>query len=249
MRRSVTAPSPGRSQRRHVRADTSGVRRLGRPLLALADDLLARGLLELTYAIALGQPERAWVTAADVAKRHTFGIRPATRRPAWELPAITTGLRPGFGVTGSLLGLDAALADMALVRLSSKPPPRRPMLADVNRKAFIQAATLVEPAWLTDDDLQRISWRRCERVASGRPLCRRRSDALALAADLRLSPSRGSLLSWMVAHDPERVAGVPVAQRAAPERPRRRTGRQPASRVGGARTLEDRVPVPPAPAA
>ena len=186
-------------------ADTSGVRRLGRRLLALADDLLARGLLELTYAIALGQPERAWVTAGDVAKRHTFGLRAATRRPAWELPAITTGLRPGFGVTGSLLGLDAALADMALVRLSSKPPPRRPMLADVNRKAFIQAATLVEPAWLTDDDLQRIvaAMRKGRERAAA---LQRPRDALALAAELRLSPSRGSLLSWMVAHDPERVA-------------------------------------------
>ena len=75
MRRSVTAPSPGRSQLAARAGDISGARRLARPLLALADDLLARGLLELTYAIALGQPERAWVTAADVAKRHTFGMR------------------------------------------------------------------------------------------------------------------------------------------------------------------------------
>jgi hypothetical protein len=185
--------------------DTSAARRLARPLLALADDLLARGLLELTYAVALGQPERAWVTAADVAKRHGFGIRPATRRPAWELPAVTTGLRPGFGVIGSLLGLDVALADMALVRMSSKPPTRRPMLADVNRKAFIQAVALVEPAWLTDDDLQRVvaAMRRGRERAAALKTPR---DALALAADLRLSPARGGLLSWTVAHDPQRLA-------------------------------------------
>jgi hypothetical protein len=185
--------------------DTGAARRLARPLLALADDLLARGLLELTYAVALGQPERAWVTAADVAARHDFGIRPATHRPAWELPAITTGFRPGFGVMGSLLGLDAALADMALVRMSSKPPPRRPMLADVNRKGFIQAVALVEPAWLTDDDLHRIvaAMRRGRERAAALKTSR---DALALAADLRLGPARGGLLSWMVAHDPERLA-------------------------------------------
>jgi hypothetical protein len=185
--------------------DISGARRLARPLLALSDDLLARGLIELTYAVALGQPDRAWVTAADVAKRHTFGIRPATRRSAWELPAVTTGLRAGFGVSGSLLGLDEALADMALVRLSSKPPPRRPMLADVNRKGFIQAVTLVEPAWLTDNDLQRVvaaMQKGRERAAA----LQSPREALTLAGELRLSPSRGGLLSWMVAHDPERVA-------------------------------------------
>ncbi len=185
--------------------NVSAARRLARPLLALSDDLLARGLLELTYAIALGQPERAWVTAADVAKRHTLGVRLAARRPAWELPAVTTGLRPGFGVMGSLLGLDAALAEMALVRLSSKPPPRKPMLADVNRKGFIQAVTLVEPAWLTDDDLERV----VAAIRKGRERAgalRSPDDALTLAAELRLSPLRAALLPWMVAHDPERVA-------------------------------------------
>jgi hypothetical protein len=182
----------------------SSARRLARPLLALADDLLARGLLEMTYAMALGQPERAWVTAGDVARRHTFGMRPATRRAAWELPAATSGVRAGFGVMGSLLGLDTALADMALVRLSSRPPPRRPMLADVSRKAFIQAVSLVEPGWLTDDDLEHIvaAMRRGRERAAA---LKNPRDALALAAELRLSPSRGNLLSWMVAHDPERV--------------------------------------------
>jgi hypothetical protein len=185
--------------------DVNGARRLARPMLALSDDLLARGLLDLTYAIALGQPERTWVTAADVARRHTFGMRPGARRAVWELPAVTTGLRPGFGVTGSLLGLDAALGDMALVRLSSKPPPRKPMIADVNRKVFVQAVTLVESAWLTDDDLRRIAAAMRKGRARAAALQTRR-DALALAAELRLSPSRGALLSWMVVHDRDRLA-------------------------------------------
>jgi hypothetical protein len=185
--------------------DVGGARPLARPLRALSDDLLARGLLELTYAIALGQPERAWVTAGDVAKRHTFGIRPATRRPAWELPTISTGLRSGFGLTGALLGLDVALADLALVRLSSKPPPRRPMLADVDRKAFIQAVPLVEPAWLTDHDMQRV----VSAMRKGRERAaalQSADDARAFAAELRMNPSRAGVLSWMVTHDRQRVA-------------------------------------------
>jgi hypothetical protein len=185
--------------------DAGGARRLARPLRALSDDLLARGLLELTYAIALGQPERAWVTAGDVAKRHTLGIRPASRQPAWELPAITTGLRPGFGLSGALLGLDVALADLALVRLSSKPPPRRPMLADVKRRAFIQAVPLVEPAWLTDADMQRVvtAMRKGRERAAA---LQSADDARTLATELRMAPSRAALLSWMVTHDRQRVA-------------------------------------------
>ena len=186
--------------------DISGVRQLTRPLLVLADDLLARGLLELTYATALGQPERAWVTAADVAKRHTFHIRPPLgRTDAWELPAVMTGLRAGFAVGGSLLGLDTALAELALVRLSAKPPLRKPTLSDVNRKGFVAAVTLVEPAWLADDDLERL----VAAIRKGRTrvsALQNARDAVALAEDLRLSPSRGSLLSWMVAHEPARVS-------------------------------------------
>jgi hypothetical protein len=180
--------------------------RLAGALLVLSDDLLARGLLELTYATALGQPERAWVTAADVAKRHILEVHTATGpTPAWELPGITSGLRPGFGVTGSLLGLDEALAELALVRVSSSPPPRRPMLTDVNRRGFIKAVTLIEPAWLSDEDLGRI----VAAMQAGRAriaALRSARAARVLAEELRLSPARASLLSWTVEHEPARAS-------------------------------------------
>ena len=106
-----------------------------RALGVLADDLLARGLIDLAYAVALGQPDRAWVTAGDVARHHAFNLPgQPVHGLAWDLPA-TTGRKPGIHVTGSLLGLDVALAEMSLVRLSLKPPPRKPMLADMNRRA------------------------------------------------------------------------------------------------------------------
>jgi hypothetical protein len=185
--------------------DVNGARALAPPLLVLSDDLLARGLLELTYAAALGQPERTWVRAADVATRHSFDIRPgASRTAAWELPAMTAGLRSGFAVTGSLLGLDAGLAELALVRVSSRPPPRRPTIRDMDRRGFIQAVTIVEPAWLTDADLERL----VAAIKTGRArvaALRSARDAFALAQELRFSPARASLLAWMVAHEPARV--------------------------------------------
>ena len=61
-------------ERSRAPGDRSGRTVLAAGLRVLADDLLARGLTELIYATALGQPERAWVNAGDVARRHAFDI-------------------------------------------------------------------------------------------------------------------------------------------------------------------------------
>ncbi len=176
-----------------------------RALGVLADDLLARGLMDLAYAAALGQPDRAWVTAGDVARHHAFELPgQPSHGMAWELPALTTGRQTGIQVTGSLLGLDVALAEMSLVRLSLKPPPRKPMLADINRRALIEAAVLVGSAALSDGDRDRIAAavrRGRERTRS----VRTREEAVALAEELRLSPARAGLLGWEATRQPAAV--------------------------------------------
>jgi hypothetical protein len=172
----------------------------------LADDLLARGLIELNYAAALGQPDRAWVTAGDVARRHLFDLRSFSGRGAvWEVPFIKGTVRPGISLTGSLLALDVALAELALVRLSLKPPPRQPMLGDVNRRTTVEAIALVGSMSLTDRDRDEIAAalrRGRERVAA----LRTTDDARTLAEELRLSPVRVSLLPWVVSREPARVS-------------------------------------------
>lgn len=174
-------------------------------LLALADDLLARGLMELAYAVALGQPDRAFVSADEAARRHDFAPK-GGRRPsaAWELPVYGVALGRGWYVTGSVLGLDVRLADRALLRLSSKPLPKKPTLADDHRRVFIETIALVDAASLTDEDRATI----VSALRNGRArlaAARTPADVIALAEEIRLSPARRTLLSWAIAQHREGV--------------------------------------------
>jgi hypothetical protein len=179
----------------------SAMRGIVGQLLVLADDMLARGLTELVYAAALGQPDRDWIAARELADRHDFSIRPFNGvAGAWDPPTANVSDRPGLGVGGSLLGLDLAFAEFALVRLSSKPPSMRPTLVDVNRRALVESVVLVEPAALTDEDRDTIS----SGIQHGRArveAIRTRDEARALADELYGGGLRSSLFSWLVTHD------------------------------------------------
>ena len=190
-------------------ADNGDVRkapRLAPALRLFADDLLARGLSEIAYAAALGQREDVAMSAADAASRHDFGVRSPLRHSApWRIPQQGSDIKQHWRVGGALLGLDLALADFALVRLSSKPPARRPTLGDSDRVTFIEAVALVDPAALTDVDRDTI----VAALQAGRSqlaAIRTPDDALAIADAIHLSATRRTLLAWVVAHEPERTA-------------------------------------------
>lgn len=202
------------SRYRHARtalqraADTGSLRnapRLAADLLTLADDLLARGLMELAYAVAFGQPDRATISPDQAARRHDFAIKlVGSRSLAWELPTSGTVNHRGWHVTGSLLGLDVRLAEFALVRLSSRPLLRKPMLAGEHRRVLVEAVALVDPASLADADGGAI----VAAIRRGRAQLasvRTAADAAAIADALRLSPSRRTLLSWTITADRERL--------------------------------------------
>jgi hypothetical protein len=177
-------------------------------LRVLADDLLARGLLELTYAIALGQSDRAWITADEASVGHEFGFGvDGSRRAdtAWRRPVAGADQRREWRATGSLLGLEVSLSELGLVRLSTRPPPRRPSINEEDRRSIVETAALVEPAAITDADRDRL----VAAMARGRArlaAARTSADAMAIAADLALGAERHSLLAWTVSRDPERVA-------------------------------------------
>ena len=177
-----------------------------RRLRGMADDLLARGLMDMAYAAALGPRDGLTLPAAVAARRHDFGLRDfLDRRTAWRLPAAGVPAEGQWRVIGSVLGLDVALADFSLVRVSSRPLARRPTLNELDRRAFIDAVALVAPASLTDADRELI----VAAIRRGRArleAARTPTEALAIADDTRLSPLRRTLLSWVVTHDPERVA-------------------------------------------
>lgn len=194
-------------QRAARTGDVRGGARLAPELRLLADDLLGRGLMDLAYAVALGERDGVSLSAPDAASRHEFGLRtPVVGRAAsWRLPSTGTDAAQRWHVAGSLLGLDVALARFSLVGLSSRPPPRKPSLNDNDRRVFIEAVALVEPAALTDADRDSI----VAAIRRGRAkleVLRTPDDAVALAGDIGLSAPRGTLLAWMVTHEPGRVA-------------------------------------------
>jgi hypothetical protein len=184
--------------------NVSAASRQSPALRLLADELLARGLMEFAYAAALGQRDGLTIGAADAAQRHEFGFTPALARVSpWRLPQAGADAMQRWRVSGAVLGLDVGLADFSLVRLSLKPPPR-PTLDDADRRAFIDAVALVQPTALTDADRDVIT----AAIHAGRSaLARARSvsEADAIADRASLSALRRSLLPWVIAHDRTRL--------------------------------------------
>ena len=185
--------------------DARAAGRLASGLRVLADDLLARGLMELAYAAALGQPDRAPISADDAAGRHDFGLRTtgARRTAPWTLPTTGVAILRGWRVTGSLLGLDVRLADFALIRVSSRMP-RKPTVEDDHRRVLTETVALMDAALLADADRDAIAGalrRGRERLAAARTP----ADAAAIASEIRLSPARRTLMEWVVAKDPARL--------------------------------------------
>jgi hypothetical protein len=182
-------------------ADTKGAARLAPRLKLLADSLLARGLLELTYAVALGQPDGAAILAADAASRHEFGFNlPGFGRlGVWKRPAAGADRVRDWHVTGSILGLDVALASSSLARLTARPPSVRPTLNDEDRRVLTETVPLMNPADLEPDDHRAL----VAALKSGRERAaglRSARDVVAIAGPLSLTPSRITLLTWALQH-------------------------------------------------
>jgi hypothetical protein len=192
-------------QRAAADGDVRAAGHLAPSLKHVSDDLVARGLLEFAYAAALGQRDGVSISASEAADRHDFGLRSTQGRPAaWRPPLAGSDNASRWRVSGSLLGLDVSLADFSLVRLSNKPPPRKPTIGDTDRRTFIDGVALVEPRSLTSDDRDFI----VTAMAKGRArleAVRTADDAAALADAAGISPARRTLLMWMAANDPERV--------------------------------------------
>jgi hypothetical protein len=190
-----------------LKSDTASARRAAAALCVLADGLLGRGLMELVYVAALGQPDRGSIDVADVARRHDFGFRPGGvgRSIAWRRPQPDAKTDRGWHIVGSLLDLDVALADFSLRRVSVKGLPSKPTLNSEDRRTFIEGVALVDPAAMTDADSSAIVTaikRGRARIAA----LRTRADAMQVAGEIPLGRIRRTLLPWVVAQDPARLS-------------------------------------------
>jgi len=140
--------------------DLRRANRAGETLLPLGDIALGQALLSLVYAIHLGDPDGPALLGANVSLRHDFGFgrrdgENRSRGP-WALPR--QDFQPGvpWHVAGSLVGLDIALAPLALRRLSMDSLANPPTLQSIEREAFAVNVALLDPRALRDLDRDRI---------------------------------------------------------------------------------------------
>jgi hypothetical protein len=210
VRRAQQAPLLDEALEHHRTARGAGsAPRGGRGPLEAAEAELAQALASLVYAASLGEPRGVMFASGDPAANHRLGpIRGSgiTGNP-WMLAGETFG-PAGWRVTGSLLGLDIALARTMLRRLEAEGVPRRPspMLTIGDRHALMQTVAIVNPFEVDD--------RTRDAVASAIAQGRRRvaalgsspADAGPIAERAQLSEWRHNSLRWMLANPPAEIA-------------------------------------------
>ncbi len=176
------------------------------------DALIAEALLVLIYSPALGDPEGPALLGGDIARRHDFGVEGAAglRRDllAWSLPREQVGDGSPWHIEGSLLGLDIALARLALRRLSDDDMPVAPTINLNDQLTLAKTARALNPYDLRDADRDRIVeaiGRGRQRVAAaGANL----AGVLALADEAGLSAAVKQTLPWTLTRTPELVPAL-----------------------------------------
>ena len=172
-----------------------------------ADAALGGALTSLLYAAYLGDPDGMALSGDNVALRHELSP-PAQPQLGWRLPAEVFGGRTGWHVSGSLLGLDAALARLSLRRLDGDTMPTESKTTATLRQTTALTAALVNTYALTDaarDEIAAALGRGRARLAA---LTADRADVERLAREAGLSEWRREALAWTMTQDPGRAASA-----------------------------------------
>jgi hypothetical protein len=190
--------------------DARRAARLAPAILETVDMVLADALLSLAYAADIGDPEGAALLARNVALRHDFGFgrkdADLRARISWSVPR--QDFLPGipWHVTGSVLGLDIAMASLTLRRISPDLIADAPRLPSNEREAFAIGLTAMAAHDLTDRDRDAI----VSAIRNGRSrvqeLIANESAFDAIDDALVLDGWRHRALRWMMTHDRE---GIP----------------------------------------
>ncbi len=175
-------------------------------LLEAADIVLGEVLSSMAYALAIGDPEGATLLGGDVARRHDFGV--SSRIPEardlepWTLPEQHFDPGVPWHVTGSLIGLDMALAPQSMRRLAGDTLFGPPVLGSNDRETFARSVALFNPYTLRDAERDRIGLA----IQSGRQRAagaRSGADLDALADAVRMDGWRRRALHWTAANEPD----------------------------------------------
>ncbi len=160
--------------------------------------ILAETLTSILYAAYLGDPEGPALAGGNPATRHDFGA-PSTRG-AWRLPSEGHSGR-GWRVSGSLLGLDVALARMALRRLDFNVMPPEPKLVSAERQTAALSVVFLNPSALRDAERDEIAAALSRGQARLAALDGSRADIDRVADDAGLSAWRREALAWTAVND------------------------------------------------
>lgn len=189
--------------------DARRAARTAASLNQLADTVLADALLSVAYAVDIGDPEGAALLASNVALRHDFGFarreEGVRARTPWLVPR--QDFQPGvpWHITGSLLGLDIALAPLALRRFTVGRVGDAPKLSSIERAALVVGVALLDPSRLTDRDRDAIVAAIARGERRVQQLVDRAESADVVADALGLDGWRRRSLSWSLDHDPGAV--------------------------------------------
>ena len=183
-----------------------------RALLQAVDAVAADALLSLAYAIHWNEPDGHRRSDRGLPRRHDFGIdsasTPVRARGAWL--AARLDFKPGipWHVTGSLFGLDIALAPLSLRRTAARPPRHEPRMLSTDRHAFASSLGLMDVFALRDSDAEAIAAaiiRGQQRVSQ---LTVDSADLAQVIEEVKLDGWRARALRWNVAHAPDRVGAL-----------------------------------------
>ncbi|HUQ86973.1 MAG TPA: hypothetical protein VM096_05405, partial [Vicinamibacterales bacterium] len=175
-------------------------------------DKISDALLTVIYSPALGDPEGPALLGGDIAQRHSFGlVGPAGMRRdfvAWAVPKEQVGDGTPWHVEGSILGLDLALARVALRRIADNEMPVAPTINLNDQLTFARTVTAMNPRSLRDQDRDRI----VAAVARGRERVKAAGVSLpavqALVDEIQLPASVRQTLPWMIARTPDAVPAL-----------------------------------------
>jgi len=200
----VDFPAATRERLSGVRARQGGAT-LDQAIESRKDAELAQVLASWAYAPHVGDAGGGALVGGDASRRHDFGLRSVNRtrfEQRWEV-AAAGGDRGA--IAGSLLGLEAALANWSLRRLASDRIPSPPTIAANDLRSLLLTAALSDPGRLTDDGMRHVA----SAIDQGtRLLDRARTDPLQLLEAGRaaaLSPWRREVLPWLLVEEPDRL--------------------------------------------
>ena len=178
-------------------------------LFELADVALGESLLSLAYAADIGDPAGSAMLARNVALRHDFGFGHADGtsrdRTLWAVPR--QDFQPGvpWHVTGSVVGLDIALARLSLTRINTDRLAGAPRVPSNERDGFAVGLALLDPRLLDDRSRDEIAGALARGATRIQALSRGDEPIESVSQALSLDPLRRRALALALREDPAHV--------------------------------------------